>query len=849
LEEQKVLNGWLQSRTPSQMIVLQGMGGSGKTQLALQCCQIARESGFVATFWINASSPVTVAQSYQSMSRIISPGIDVGNDEGETISLVQIQMKKWAGRWLLVFDNYNNPNSFQQRPIRDYIPGQGGHVIFTSRHKDSSRLGLTMDLSRMTEDEGIRLLLHFIPGSKNSEAGEVIALLGYLALAIDQAGAYIHSRLLPLSQFVSHYKKRKMRVLEEIPDEWEYHDLQDPDHMRRLSVFTTWDMSLDLIKGNEEEKSQKLQFLTLASFMDPYQISEVYFRSYSAGNDITWMEFLKTGGQWDTEKLADVLVEFSRLSLIQSFDRRENDSSFSIHPLICDCIKFRKTTDAMSTVTELTNMLATFLRTHDISYLPLGSNQETTRHINAWSEVNDNILQSSSESMLAMNHEAVELFAMVYKSQGQYDKAERLYNRALEGWEEKLGPRHPDTLNTVNSLAIVYRNQGRYDEAERLYGRALEGYKEKLGPTHPYTLYTVNGLALVYRNQGRYDEAEQLYGRALEGYKEKLGPTHPNTLYTVNGLALVYWNQGRYNEAEQLYGRALEGYKKKLGPTHPDTLNTVQNLAIVYRDQGRYNEAEQLYGRVLEGYKKKLGPTHPDTLNTIQNLAIVYWNQGRYNEAEQLYGRVLEGQEKKLGPVHPDTLNTVQNLALVHWDQGRYNEAEQLYNRALEGQEKKLGPVHPDTLNTVQNLALVYRDQGRYNEAEQLYNRALEGQEKKLGLIHPDTLEIVDGLANLYRKQSQYNKAERLFNRALEGRKEKLGPIHPDTLETVNGLAHLYQKQGRNDEAERLFNWALEGRGEKLGPTHPHTLETADGLANLYREQGRHEEGNLLGIS
>ena len=50
VEEQKVLNGWLQSRTPSQMIVLQGMGGSGKTQLALQCCQIARESGFVATF-------------------------------------------------------------------------------------------------------------------------------------------------------------------------------------------------------------------------------------------------------------------------------------------------------------------------------------------------------------------------------------------------------------------------------------------------------------------------------------------------------------------------------------------------------------------------------------------------------------------------------------------------------------------------------------------------------------------------------------------------------------------------------------------------------------------------------
>ena len=122
----------------------------------------------------------------------------------------------------------------------------------------------------------------------------------------------------------------------------------------------------------------------------------------------------------------------------------------------------------MSTVTELTNMLATFLRTHDIDYLPLGSNQETTRHIDAWSEVNDNILQSSSESMLAMNNEAVELFAMVYKSQGQYDEAERLYRRALEGREEKLGPTHPDTLRTVDGLANLYRKQGRHDEANML---------------------------------------------------------------------------------------------------------------------------------------------------------------------------------------------------------------------------------------------------------------------------------------------------------------------------------------------------------------------------------------------
>jgi len=573
----------------------------------------------------------------------------------------------------------------------------------------------------MTEEEGIKLLSHLVSGSEKSEIGGVVAQLGHLALAIDQAGAYIQSRRLSLNQFISHFRSRKMKVLEEIPDEWEYHDVQDPDNMRRLSVFTTWDMSLELINGtNEEEKHQKVQFLTLASFMDPHRISEVYFRSYCAGNDITWMTFLRTGDQWDTDKLADVLVEFSRLSLIQSFDRHEIDSSFSIHPLVRDCMKFRKSTDARSTVIELSNMLATFLRTHDVDDLPLTLSQETTRHINAWSDANENIVRTSSDFTFSLDDEAVPLFAHVYRTQGLYDDAERLYKRALEGPEQKLGPVHPNMLETIHSLAIVYQSQGRYNEAERLYERALDGREEKLGPTHPDTLRTVHNLANVYQSQGQYSEAKRLFARALEGNEEKLGPTHPNTLAIISSLANVYQSQGQYDEAERLFGQALEGTEQKLGLTHPNTLRMVQNLANVYQSQGRYNEAERLYERALEGTEQKLGPVHPNTLETVHSLAIVYQSQGRYGEAERLFGRALEGNEQKLGPTHPDTLLTVHDLAIVRQRQGQYNEAGRLFRRALEGWEEKLGPTHPRTLRTIQNIVNAYQSQGRYDEAERL---------------------------------------------------------------------------------------------------------------------------------
>lgn len=470
---QKELDVWLQKQPPDPIFVLQGMGGSGKTQLAFRCCQKAKEIGFMATLWINSSSPFTVIQSYRSILRLISPGDETINIDNETILLARNKIESWTGRWLIVFDNYDNPQVFASRTIREYIPlSERGYILFTSRHEDSFRLGRYLRLSTMTKEESVELLLQG-PAStpkENSEGVEVAATLGYLALALDQAGAYIRSRGLPLNQFIAHYQKRKRAVLEEIPDEWEYRkNREDLDNEQCLSVFTTWEMSLDLITGSPKEKEQKVHFLTLAAFLDPQCISERYFRAYSAIDNIEWIELLRNGEKWDSNKLGDLLAEFRRLSLVQVLSCLENEYAFSIHPLICDWMKFRNGIEVRSQVTELTNMLAMFLELYDFNDLPLEVNQETTRHVDAWVEANKNILQDSYKTVLSMPSKSIGLFASLYRSQGRYEEAEQLYRRALEGWEEKLGPKHPDTLGTVQNLAGVYWNQGRYEEAEQLY--------------------------------------------------------------------------------------------------------------------------------------------------------------------------------------------------------------------------------------------------------------------------------------------------------------------------------------------------------------------------------------------
>ena len=64
---------------------------------------------------------------------------------------------------------------------------------------------------------------------------------------------------------------------------------------------------------------------------------------------------------------------------------------------------------------------------------------------------------------------------------GKLGEAEKMYERALRGKEEALGPTHTSTLSTVNNLGILIADQGKLGEAEKMYEWALRGYKSAFG--------------------------------------------------------------------------------------------------------------------------------------------------------------------------------------------------------------------------------------------------------------------------------------------------------------------------------------------------------------------------------
>jgi len=247
---------------------------------------------------------------------------------------------------------------------------------------------------------------------------------------------------------------------------------------------------------------------------------------------------------------------------------------------------------------------------------------------------------------------------LLYSSQGKLAEAEQMYQRALQGEEETLGPEHISTLKTVNSLGNLYTAQGKHAKAEQMCQRALQSYEKALGPEHISTLDIVNNLGLLYSKQGKLAKAEQMYQRALQGKEKTLGPEHISTLKIVNNLGNLYTEQGKLAEAERIYQRALQGKEKALGPEHVLTLDTVNNLGLLYTEQGKLAEAEQMYQRALQGYEKALGAenimTYMPALNTIWNLGSLFKLQADLAKAKILYSKALTGYEKVVGPDHPD---------------------------------------------------------------------------------------------------------------------------------------------------------------------------------------------------
>ncbi|KAH8698463.1 hypothetical protein BGW36DRAFT_448418 [Talaromyces proteolyticus] len=730
-------NSQQRQRRYHKRIALVGLGGVGKSQIAIEHTYRIRESApNIWTFWIHASDTVRFEQGYREIASVA----EIPERSDPKTDIFQL-VNKWLGderngHWVMVLDNADNHNIFfdvsggnTPLSLASYLPQVShGSILITSRNKMAARnlvgtYGDVIPVEPMSVDDALTLLQTRIDidQSSESEARGLVEALEYIPLAITQAGAYIANRTprIKVSTYLELFQESESnqeRLLK-------YDDAKDlrRDGSIRHPVINTWQISFDQI---HRVFPAAADLLALMSMFDRQGIPEDLINQ--GKNRLTF------------EDTVAPLVSFSLI-------RTEiGGQSFEMHRLIQLSIReWLRQQDRF-------NIWAKHARQVMEAVFPSGDYKTWTTcqmllpHLK---EVMQFLVESEEEDLLNGARISGRCGWYLYL-RGKYEEAEAMHRQALTTCEKVLGADHSNTLTSVNNLGLVLENQGKYEEAKVMHQWALTTREKVLGTDHLKTLTSANNLAGVLSSQGKYEEAEAMYRQTLTTYEKVLGADHPGTLIILNNLGEVLNSQGKYEEAEAMHQRALTTREKMLGADHLHTLTSVNNLGLVLYSQGKYEEAEAMHRWALTTCKKLLGADHPNTLRSINNLGGVLDRQGKYEEAEAMHRRALTTREKVLGADHPDTLTSVNNLGGVLNKQGKYEEAEAMHQRALTTYKKVLGADHPDTLMSMWHLSYSWKKKGQDVEALELLQSCIQLQHETLGPIHPHTMSASAMLNN-----------------------------------------------------------------------------------------------------
>ncbi|KAJ7446614.1 hypothetical protein FB451DRAFT_789210 [Mycena latifolia] len=714
------------------IFLLHGLGGAGKTQIALKFIQDSA-SCFTDIFLIDTSTVETIDTGLKTIATTKSVG------ESSKDALQWLKSKK--DEWLLLFDNADDPKI----DLNNFFPQcSHGNILITSRNPGLCvYAGAHRAVSDMEDVDAIELLLRSAAqdttDNSTDTAAQIVKVLHYLPLAIIQAGAFI-AKSGNLVSYLGLYAHNRARLLAERP-------AQSHDNYA-WTVYTTWQISFDQL--SEPAKT----FLKLCSSLHYQGISEAIFRNAMkyklepSGPSTEELEMplrilphlFGPSGVWDPFRFMDVANELRAYSLI-NFDSGQN--SISIHPLVHEWTRSTLSDQAHhSCMIAITGMSFTGLLTEDMRLASLWM----LPHINF-------LLQGNFDATPDFRYE----FAKVYLFTGKLEKAEELQVGLFEKRQNIMGADHLNTLEAMYWLAWTYEDLGKWKEAEGLLTVVLAKRRDALGYDHPDTMEAMVNLAMVYNQLGKFKEAEEMLGK-IPNFSHH---DHPD-LDSMAVLAITYERLGKYKEAEELALIVLEKQTSVTGDNHPGTLNTMANVANIYFRLGKLREAAELQAVVLEKRRHILGDNHFQTLRTMGNLANTYRTFGKLQEAEELECIVLEKRRSVLGDNHPDTLIAQGNLGATYHKLGRLQEAEDLEAGVLKKRKAVLGESHPDTLRTMSNLGSTLNKLGKWQEAEELLVEALRKQNEVLGDDHPHIADTMRNLAVTYTKLGKLNEIEDL---------------------------------------------------------------------------------------
>ncbi len=777
-------------------ITLHGMGGIGKTQLALEYAHRFR-ADYDLVWWIAAEPVQFVDAALMDLGGrlgVVTEGVKV---EGAKMTLDALRSGAVGGRWLLIYDNAEEPEALER-----LLPHGGpGHVLITSRNREWPEQVhmLTVDVFHRTES--VAHLQGRVEGLSTEHAAQVAEALGDLPIAVSAAGAWLAETGLPVAEYLR--------------------AVQEGDAGRR-AVQATWDLSLQRLR---ERSLGAHRLLQVCSVLAPDIALDLLYSdklmSAIAAHDPTAAE---------RDMRGTLVQSINRLALLKlDVPARQ----VQVHRLLQEVVRERMTSSERKRLRHEVHLALAAFRPDGEPDDPVTWDRFRMiwRHLRVSGA--ETCVEESVRSLI------VDRVRYLWR-RGDLAEARLLGERVAQNWTDLLAQvqspespaitdveplaLHRQLLRLRFTLANVLRDLADFVEALRVDEEVLAGQQELLGEGHAHTLMTKGSYAADLVALGRYADALPLAEATYEAWLERFGDSHPLTLRSANNLAAALRAVGGFTRATVIDEEVVERRRDVLGSLHPHTLHSQAALGIDLRESGRYRESVRVFRAVLKQAKEHLGENDADTLRAQVGLAASLRSLGKPVEAAPLLDDALQRLINRFGEQSPAALACRLTRAgnLLSFGQLDASLAEMVAVTAIY--HETLGAEHPFSLVCTSNQSAVWSAQGDVGRATKLATAAAEGCSRTLGKEHPHYLA-----ASMNEAASRYGSgdadvAATGMRAAVDLMESALGSKHPDYL-ICRGNLTLIETSSPGDAHAAAFGELAE----LLGDDHPSVISLRAG--------------------
>jgi hypothetical protein len=498
--DEAALDGAFRPGPRTQVVVLTGPSGVGKTQLAAGYARARTAEGWPMVAWVNAGSREEMIAGLLEFTDALSLRVP---EEGSARALERLRQHPPTGTQpsLLVFDGVRDLDA-----LRAYLPTVAGwRVIVTSDAADPGEPDNEVELAAPSAAE---MAAHTgLSEGICEELGRLPAVLDIAAATEREQGAGEQRYLERLRSVVAGPR------LGDGQDGAQYQE-RYPTGAAEVTLVALDDAGFD-------SDPQVRRLLGLLAVLSPGGASRTLLTQ--AGD---------AGG------LENAIARLARWALVAT---RADGDGVLLHEIVRRVVadRLRAENGLDAAIAEAADLLDRASFGEEQAWDRRDDGDQLIAHIAALStsagSVSASLPTETMQRVLALRQWATRQFSAV----GDAARAVELAESIRTECETLLGPDHPDTLATADNLVIAYVAARRSADALPLAEEVLETRERVLGEDHQDTLASRYTLAYATEYGGHPERAVELYERAYHGYARTYGPDNPQTATVGAALARV----------------------------------------------------------------------------------------------------------------------------------------------------------------------------------------------------------------------------------------------------------------------------------------------------------------------